>query len=127
MSKEQIIDYVMTTPGNSNKAVLSGMLDSVADAGGGVEILTVQWGVTTPDELADMAERVHTTPTIKMLHLLEEDGTDDGYYPILTATGNKLVFLEDDCENFLLQVVQVLNDGDESYVTNGFYYLTVQS
>jgi hypothetical protein len=29
MSKEEIIDYVMTTPSNPNKAVLSGMLDEV--------------------------------------------------------------------------------------------------
>ena len=35
MSKEDVMDYVMTTPGNPNKAVLSGMLDSIADAGGG--------------------------------------------------------------------------------------------
>lgn len=34
MSKEEIIDYVMTTPGNPNRAVLEGMLDSVVNAGG---------------------------------------------------------------------------------------------
>lgn len=33
MSKEDVIDYVMTTPSNPNKAVLEGMLDSIADAG----------------------------------------------------------------------------------------------
>lgn len=35
MTKQEIIDYVMTTPSNPNKAVLEGMLDSIADAGGG--------------------------------------------------------------------------------------------
>ena len=35
MGKENVIDYVMTTPGNPNRAVLSGMLDSIAEAGGG--------------------------------------------------------------------------------------------
>ena len=35
MSKEDVMDYVMTTPGNPNKAVLEGMLDSIAEAGGG--------------------------------------------------------------------------------------------
>lgn len=35
MSKEDIIDYVMTTPSNPNKTVLEGMLDSIAEAGGG--------------------------------------------------------------------------------------------
>lgn len=41
MSKEEIIDYVMTTPSNPNKAVLEGMLDSIAEAGGGTGIETV--------------------------------------------------------------------------------------
>lgn len=35
MSKEDVMDYVMTTPSNPNRAVLEGMLDSIADAGGG--------------------------------------------------------------------------------------------
>ena len=35
MSKEDVIEYVMTTPSNPNRAVLSGMLDSIAEAGGG--------------------------------------------------------------------------------------------
>lgn len=34
-TKEEVIDYVMTTPSNPNKAVLSGMLDSIANAGDG--------------------------------------------------------------------------------------------
>ena len=32
MSKEDVINYVMTTPNNPNRAVLEGMLDSMADA-----------------------------------------------------------------------------------------------
>ncbi len=47
MSKEDVINYVMTTPGNPNKAVLSGMLDSVADAGGGSTMI-VNVDVTDP-------------------------------------------------------------------------------
>jgi len=35
MTKQEIIDYVMTTPSNPNKAVLEGMLDSIINAGGG--------------------------------------------------------------------------------------------
>ena len=35
MNKEEIIDYVMTTPNNPNKAVLEGMLDSFSDGEGG--------------------------------------------------------------------------------------------
>ena len=35
MDKNDILDYVTETPGNTNRAVLSGMLDSIANAGGG--------------------------------------------------------------------------------------------
>lgn len=42
MSKEDVIDYVMTTPGNPNRAVLSGMLDSIAESGGStVEVVKI--------------------------------------------------------------------------------------
>jgi hypothetical protein len=33
MSKEDVINYVMTTPNNPNRTVLEGMLDSIAEAG----------------------------------------------------------------------------------------------
>ena len=39
MDKQQIIDYVMNSPANTNKMVLSDMLDGVG--GGGIEIETV--------------------------------------------------------------------------------------
>ena len=35
MTKQEIIDYIMTTPSNPNKAVLDGMLDSFSDDEGG--------------------------------------------------------------------------------------------
>jgi len=35
MTKQEIIDYIMTTPSNPNKAVLEGMLDSFSDGEGG--------------------------------------------------------------------------------------------
>jgi len=44
MGKEEVIDYVMTTPGNPNKAVLSGMLDSIAQSGGTVEVSKIKIG-----------------------------------------------------------------------------------
>ncbi len=34
MSKEDVINYVMTTPSNPNRAVLSGMLDSMSEGEG---------------------------------------------------------------------------------------------
>lgn len=39
MSKEQVMDYVMNSPANTNPNVLSGMLDSVAQGGGTVEVI----------------------------------------------------------------------------------------
>lgn len=35
MTKQEIIDYIMTTPSNPNKAVLEGMLDSFSEGEGG--------------------------------------------------------------------------------------------
>lgn len=35
MTKQNIIDYVMNTPHNTNKAVLNSMLDSIVSGGGG--------------------------------------------------------------------------------------------
>lgn len=35
MTKQEILDYVMDSPGNTNRAVLSGMLDQMAGGGGG--------------------------------------------------------------------------------------------
>lgn len=34
MSKEQVMNYVMNSPANTNPNVLSGMLDSIAESGG---------------------------------------------------------------------------------------------
>lgn len=42
MSKEQVMDYVMNSPANTNPNVLSGMLDSIAQSGGGtVEVIKI--------------------------------------------------------------------------------------
>lgn len=35
MNKQEIIDYVLETPGNTNKNILSQMLDELAEGGGG--------------------------------------------------------------------------------------------
>ena len=48
MSKEQVMDYVMNSPANTNPNVLSGMLDSVAQSGGGtVEVSKIKIGTIT--------------------------------------------------------------------------------
>ncbi len=50
MNKEDVINYVMTTPGNPNKAVLSGILDSIANAGGGTLIVHIDYDNRTVDK-----------------------------------------------------------------------------
>ena len=41
MGKQEVIDYVMTTPSNPNRAVLEGMLDSIAEAGNGTLLISI--------------------------------------------------------------------------------------
>lgn len=53
MSKEDIINYVMTTPGNPNRAVLTGMLDDTADTG--------ETGYNCYEEMVTLAEETVTT------------------------------------------------------------------
>lgn len=52
MTKQNIIDYVMTTPHNPNKAVLSSMLDSfeTGDNKQEIELSAIENKVYTPDE-----------------------------------------------------------------------------
>ena len=42
MDKDTILDYVTETPGNTNRAVLGSMLDSI-EGGGGSEVLVVHF------------------------------------------------------------------------------------
>ena len=47
MGKEEILDYVMNSPGNTNRAVLSGMLDSVTGGSGGETLIVNDVGGTS--------------------------------------------------------------------------------
>ena len=63
MSKEDVINYVMTTPNNPNRAVLEGMLDGASDSGNNLLIVnatstdyqTVVEIDKTFDEIVDFA------------------------------------------------------------------------
>ena len=46
MDKNDILDYVTKTPGNTNRAVLGGMLDSYAGGGGGGDFSTASVTLT---------------------------------------------------------------------------------
>jgi len=101
MSKEDIINYVMTTPGNPNRAVLEGMLDSVAEAGGGrlrVNIAssdqtegTITYDKTwqeVHDALESGMDVTYTNPTVKMqFRILQARSTFDGSRYIVVAEG----------------------------------------
>jgi len=52
MDKEQIIDYVMNSPANTNRAVLEGMLDEIG-GGGTSEPLIVNFSVQNGYEVLD--------------------------------------------------------------------------
>lgn len=41
MGNKEVIDYVMNSPGNTNKAVLKGLLGDIAGDGSGGDVLTV--------------------------------------------------------------------------------------
>ena len=52
MDKQDVIDYVMNTPGNTNRAVLSGILDSFNSGGEEVEYIQRIIAVTKDDIVA---------------------------------------------------------------------------
>lgn len=75
MSKEDIINYVMTTPGNPNRAVLEGMLDSIANAGGG----TLRVNIASSDQTEGT---ITYDKTWQEVHDALESGMDVTYqYP----------------------------------------------
>lgn len=44
MDKEKILDYVMNSPQNTNRAVLSSMLDSMGGGGSSTKTITLKYG-----------------------------------------------------------------------------------
>ena len=51
MDKEKVLDYVMNSPGNSNRAVLSGMLD---ESGGGSSDFSTATVIVDGDGMTDI-------------------------------------------------------------------------
>ena len=101
MNKEDIINYVMTTPGNPNRAVLNGMLDSIAEAGGEPLLVikgeyvsssesyiagTVIEANMTPSEVAELIES-GKNPQIR-LEITQKHSTSQSDEPYIFGTGN---------------------------------------
>lgn len=91
MNKEDIINYVMTTPGNPNRAVLEGMLDSVVNAGGTPLIVHLdEEGITdkTWQEIHDaLANGVPTYVAYSYIDnpSASEEAHITGLFPVLSA------------------------------------------
>ena len=125
MSKEQVMDYVMNSPANTNPNVLSGMLDSIADAGGGGTLLFVVNG--TPN-IADLT--VTTDKTYEEIRAAYDSGAlvimKCDYYGFVKnmmltqVTPNALMFgcdyYDDSVNNKTgFMVVTLKNDGTSAY------------
>lgn len=76
MGKQQIIDYVMNTPQNTNPAILSQLIDENAGGGGFTELTAIQIPTThvVPQSLAD---KVDTMSEIHYdIYLGKNDGSE---------------------------------------------------
>lgn len=107
MSKEEIINYVMTTPSNPNKAVLSGMLDSVAQSGG-----------TDPFVVYVMQDAVSQTYTVDSCNKTYEELAD-----YIQETGDLLctVMMDVKVNGSTVQKVRIFLPGDYYYDGNTKY------
>ena len=100
MDKNDIIEYVMNTPHNTNKAVLSGMLNQLTEGGGSSDFSTANMTVTITQ-----GEAYITVPAA-----FPGDEVEDGYatarqimksgvYPVILYEGRCLAttypFIED--------------------------------
>ena len=123
MSKEQVMDYVMNSPANTNPNVLSGMLDSVAQSGG-----TSQFVVHGTPNAADLT--VTTDKTYEEISAAYDSGAlvimKCDYYGFVKnmmltqATPNALMFgcaYYDDSGNNKtgFMVVTLKKDGTSAY------------
>lgn len=83
MTKEEILDYAMNTPNNTNRMVLNDMLDELQTSSGGASVFTVTFTPTNEDWTAFTADK-----TIDEIEAAYEEGaviqgrygTNDGYY-----------------------------------------------
>lgn len=94
MTKQQIIDYVMNTPHNTNPAILKQMLDEVAEEGGGGESLNfstaeVTLNLTPPERITFNKETISTAINYPST-VYEDDYYSNSY---LDATNHKATIL----------------------------------
>ena len=101
MTKQQIIDYVMHTPYNTNKAVLESMLDSISSDGGGSEGFLTVPGIATIN-----------TEYISAKVSLPSDITPT--FPLVVDFGNELYCI---MLNYNSSQAILINNGDATLTT----------
>ena len=121
MNKEDIINYVMTTPGNPNRAVLNGMLDSMSGGSSDnmaiLPKLTVTLNIDNIEHIdtygiANAVELNNGIITIPTFNPPQTSQVWEGYiFPLLTDSG-------------ILWIPQVFLF-DESYT--GYYQYTISN
>ena len=67
MDKDTILDYVTETPGNTNRAVLSGMLDSIEGGGSGSNVVVVTFNATGSNDDYTITSASHSVDEVKTL------------------------------------------------------------
>ena len=86
MSSEEILDYVMNTPGNTNYAVLKSMLNELENSGGGgtVKPFIIEYNFSYTDKTFDEIKEAFLSGKVCMFHWLSgessNDLTNDIYY-----------------------------------------------
>ena len=67
MDKDTILDYVTETPGNTNRAVLGSMLDSIEGGGSGSNVVVVTFNATGSNDNYTITSASHSVDEVKTL------------------------------------------------------------
>ena len=82
MDKEKVLDYVMNSPGNSNRAVLSGMLDESGSGDSDFSVAKLTITNNDPNYSVD----------IKVAHIIEINGINTIMHSETIASNSTRVF-----------------------------------
>ena len=67
MDKDTILDYVTETPGNTNRAVLGSMLDSMDGGGSGSNVVVITFNATGSNDNYTITSASHSVDEVKAL------------------------------------------------------------
>lgn len=96
MDKQQIIDYVMNSPANTNKMVLSDMLDGITQGGGGsADVVSVKINRDENNNLvADMPHQdIYDAVLADKIVMLTRTDTHKNYFYVRTEEDEELTTL----------------------------------